>query len=78
MTLAESGIDYGDIWMYLIYILHGSGGYTLFFFGFMIFHWDLHALIHPSGGEARLVDSWHGSGGSVLRRPTAASSEQAR
>lgn len=28
-----------------------ASGYTLFFFGFMIFHWDLHALIHPSGGQ---------------------------
>jgi len=28
-----------------------AGIYTMIFFGLMIFHWDLHALIHPSGGE---------------------------
>ena len=31
--------------------LERPGIYTMIFFGLMIFHWDLHALIHPSGGE---------------------------
>ncbi|CAL1164408.1 unnamed protein product [Cladocopium goreaui] len=28
-----------------------AGTYTFVFFGFWIFHWDLHFLIHPSGGQ---------------------------
>lgn len=36
-----------------------SGIYTMIFFGLMIFHWDLHALIHPSGGEVGLQPSQH-------------------
>ena len=39
--------DGGRIWG----PLERPGIYTMIFFGLMIFHWDLHALIHPSGGE---------------------------
>jgi len=32
-----------------------AGAYTMMFFGFAIFHWDLSILIHPSGGPSKMM-----------------------